>query len=124
MDTIEFRVVPTPHWYGDGVEIRINGVSLPDLVRAVEMPYAQAEGSPRIAGAYSGLPASTHLPPDRHFWGESQSGRADGKVVLLACGDCGEIGCWPLLARIIVESDRVVWTCFEQPHRISPDKAT
>jgi hypothetical protein len=122
VDAIEFRVMKTPHWYGDGVEIRINGIPLPDLVRPVELPFAEAEGKPKIAGAYSGLPASTHLPPSRHFWGESQSGRADSKVELLGCGDCGEIGCWPLLARIIVGPDRVVWSDFLQPYRSDPEE--
>jgi hypothetical protein len=122
VDVIDFRVVRTSHWYGDGVEIRINGVPLPDLVRPVELPFAEAEGNPKIAGAYSGLPASIYLPPSRHFRGESRSGRSDGKVELLGCGDCGEVGCWPLLARIVVGPDQVVWSDFEQPYRGDPEK--
>lgn len=100
MNAIALRVVTTPLDYGPGIEIRIDGEDLVDMVRGVELPFAQAEGHPGIAGAYAGLPARDYSPPSRHFWGEAEGGRRDGRVVLLTCRDCGEIGCWPLLARL------------------------
>ena len=42
------------------------------------------------------------------------------KVPLLGC-TCGEWGCWPLLAKIVVGDDEVIWTDFEQPHRRDRD---
>jgi hypothetical protein len=30
---------------------------------------------------------------------------------LLGC-DCGEVGCWPLEARIIADAETVIWTGF------------
>jgi hypothetical protein len=44
-----------------------------------------------------------------------------GKIAVLACGDCGELGCWPLYAAVTVEGDSVVWSDFEQPHRSDRD---
>jgi hypothetical protein len=38
------------------------------------------------------------------------------RVYLLGC-QCGEVGCWPLLARIRAEDESVVWDSFEQPNR-------
>ncbi len=122
MDTVEFRIVITPHRYKAGVEIDINGASMIDLVRAIEAPFAHAEGHPKIAGQYSGLSASSHLPPSRHFWGEFESGVSRDKVQLFGCGDCGEIACWPLLARITLTPTQVIWSDFEQPHRNDPEE--
>ena len=42
-----------------------------------------------------------------------------GHAWLLGC-DCGEVGCWPLTARIEVADDVVTWTEFSQEHR--PDR--
>ena len=38
---------------------------------------------------------------------------------MLNC-ECGIPGCWPLLCRIEVRDDRVIWSDFEQPHRSAP----
>ena len=124
MDTIAFKVQPSQHWFGDEIEIAINGESLVTKLRAFEMPFAQAEGAPRIAGGYSGLPASSHLLPSRHFFGEQNNPETRaGRVELLLCRDCGEIGCWPILARIEVTNDRVTWSDFQQPYRTGWGKA-
>ncbi len=50
MDTIAFKVRSSEHWFGDEIEIEINGESLVAKLRTFEMPFAQAEGSPNIAG--------------------------------------------------------------------------
>jgi hypothetical protein len=71
------------------------------------------------AGAYGGLvPSYFHygeLP--KYFLGkeERQWPRPD-HLWLLGC-DCGEVGCWPLTARVIVGNDTVSWTDFAQSHR-------
>jgi hypothetical protein len=36
---------------------------------------------------------------------------------LLGCGDCGELGCWPLQGRIGRKGNIVIWDSFSQPHR-------
>jgi hypothetical protein len=119
MDIIAFKVQPSEHWFGEEIEIEINGESLVEKLRAFEMPLAQAEGSPSIAGEYSGLPAVSFLFPSRHFLGEQAHPETRaGRVELLLCRDCGEIGCWPILAQIEVTENRVTWSNFQQPHRM------
>lgn len=44
--------------YGE-VRVIVDGRELAELVRPVEHPHAEAEGSPTIAGAYAGLRRST-----------------------------------------------------------------
>jgi hypothetical protein len=50
-----------------------------------------------------------------HFLGQSTDAMGP-KTPLLGC-ECGEWGCWPLMARIIVTADVVTWDRFEQPYR-------
>jgi len=40
---------------------------------------------------------------------------------VLACGACGELGCWPLYAAVSVGGESVTWSAFEQPHRRDRD---
>lgn len=93
---------------------QIDGVPLIDLVAAFET----ASGwSP--AGGYGWLTPGFHCygSVDEYFLGQGRSvGWNSGKTPLLVC-TCEEIGCWPLVAKIEVERDRVVWHAFEQPHR-------
>jgi hypothetical protein len=87
----------------------IDGVDLVERVRAVERPFAQAEGHSDLAGGYDGLgPAYWHDLPERYD--------RDDRVAVLGCV-CGEAGCWPLRVRIRTESETVTWSDFEQPHR-------
>jgi hypothetical protein len=39
-------------------------------------------------------------------------------VALLGC-ECGEWGCWPLVARVVADDGIVEWSEFRQPHRSS-----
>ena len=54
-----------------------------------------------------------------HFHGRSTDAMGP-KTPLLGC-ECGEWGCWPLMARITVADDLVTWDAFEQPHRPARD---
>lgn len=98
--------------------ILVNGRDLIDIVREYELPMAAREGHPDIAGSYMGLPPSDVLPPSRHFLGEPnwEMNSVNGKVQVLEC-ECGLPGCWPLLVKITMGEDSVIWSDFEQPHR-------
>lgn len=77
------------------------------------------------AGGYGGLiPAwFKYGPLDRYFLAEFEKDSyfaRMGRVYLLGC-QCGEVGCWPLLARISVGGESVTWDSFEQPHRKERD---
>jgi hypothetical protein len=102
------------------LRVLIDEVDLIELVRRVELPYAECEGHPDIAGGYAGLAAWRLRGRLRdHFLGEERSHLYCGpreKTVLLGC-TCGEPGCWPLMARVEVSPWEVRWDEFEQPHR-------
>lgn len=87
--------------------ILINGRSLVEIIRDVELPYATQEGSPEIAGTYLELPPAEVLP---------ELLRSHPKANLLGC-TCGNYGCWPLQAEIEFGPEVVVWDRFCQPHR-------
>lgn len=122
MDLIEF--ISRPFLDSDrdsGIQIKINGRDLIELVRAVENPFAYKEGHASLAGAYAGLaPNGDTCPPSKHFLGEPSHAnyRYDAKTQVLGC-ECGEPGCWPLLCLIEAGRTRVRWSEFEQPHRTS-----
>jgi hypothetical protein len=108
------------------VALRVNGRDLADLVRDVELPYAERDGQPDIAGSYMGLSPREALHPSRHLLDDPDLGLSahdTTKTTLLACGGCGEPGCWPLLADVRVEDDVVRWSSFEQPYRPKWDLA-
>ncbi|WP_155297633.1 hypothetical protein [Deinococcus kurensis] len=110
LDTLDLR---WDSWDGeeDTVLVLVNGTPLVDLVRRWENVAAQATGERSLAGSYAGLPA--------RFAAEIQTawvGGSGGRVTLLGC-ECGEPGCWPLLARIETDGREVRWLDFQQPYR-------
>jgi hypothetical protein len=48
-------------------------------------------------------------------------GTCPSKIAVLGCGDCGEVGCWPLYTNVQATNDTVAWFDFEQPHRRQRD---
>ena len=116
MNVLDFRIVPVNG--AKALVPYIDGKSLADLVAVYESDHGYEP-----AGGYAGLiPAhfnfgeltlyyearETHQwPRPEHAW-------------LLGC-DCGEVGCWPLTARVTVTSESVTWSNFEQEHRLSRD---
>lgn len=93
----------------DGVEIYINSRSLLSYIKPVEMPFAEKEGQPEIAGDY--LPLKVHYLHSSLI--EDVEWDEQGKSVVYSC-PCGEIGCWPLNVRIEWGDKYVVWKDFSQ----------
>ena len=97
----------------------IDSIALTDLISSFE-----TEKSMEPSGGYGGLVPAYYKygPLDHYFMGDTRVlGLSDnGKVALLGC-ECGEVGCWALLARVIVDGQYVHWTDFEQPHRSARD---
>lgn len=121
MDEIRFGLerIDTPA-YGpiEAVSIFINGRDLLERAREVELPFAVRDGHPDLAGGYIGLPVGSVFWPSRRLMGKPDE-RYDsgvGRISVLGCV-CGDVGCWPLQARITVREDVVVWHDFMQPHR-------
>jgi hypothetical protein len=98
----------------------VNGTSLTDLISSFEREH---HFDP--SGGYGGLIPQwfEYGPLDRYFLGDFEQNSyfaKMGAVYLLGC-QCGEVGCWPLMARIRAEGESVVWDSFEQPHRKDRD---
>lgn len=114
-DTVVFEITAD-----DPPEIvpMVNGCSLIDLVADFETSRGW-----ELAGDYSGLvPASFRFGDlTRYYLGRAaRQWPEPGRAWLLGC-DCGEVGCWPLDARIEVTDDLVMWQDFQQPHRPERD---
>jgi len=99
------------------VDIKVDGVALEAHARRAELESASAAGQADLAGAYGGLtPLHAVRWPSRHFLGAPVLGAPDGDTVLLGC-DCGDWGCWPLLAQVEVTDTTVTWRHFSNEHR-------
>jgi hypothetical protein len=88
------------------LHILINGQSLIDLVRPVELPFAELEGKPDIAGSYDWL---------CDVYCEIQQLKTE-ECILLGC-HCGIPDCWPLTARVSMTEDIVCWSRFRNWHK-------
>ena len=112
-DDIEFRL--TSFCYGPdtfpspAVEIYINNENLREKVYDVELPFAEAEGSPGVAG---------HAPitPGELYYSLHDKYLEDDCVPIFGCG-CGVIECWPLEVAIDVGEKVVTWYGFNMYHR-------
>lgn len=89
------------------LHIFINGQSLIDLVRPVELPFAEQEGQPERAGQYDWLVDMDceiqHLKTE--------------ECLVLGC-NCGVAACWPLSVHVSIADDIVCWSRFQNWHRI------
>ncbi|VTR76625.1 hypothetical protein [Cellulomonas hominis] len=56
-------------------------------------------------------------PSERGFAPAGEyAGLVPARLWLLGC-DCGEVGCWPLEADVVLTDHQVTWSGFAQPHR-------
>ncbi len=118
MNVIGFRVRARADLGGANEVVPIvDGRELTDIVHEFEHEH----GMEKRAASYGGLIPSFFKfgPLDRHFLGGLQSAQPR-KVPLLGC-NCGEWGCWPLMARITLAGGNVTWSEFEQPYRKERD---
>jgi len=122
MDRIAFAIVKsshgTVHEGEDVVDIFVNGRNIIDIIKAVELPFAEREGHPDTAGGYEGLPADIVFLPSRHLLDQpDEAYEYGGRISILECDSCGYPGCWPFIVRVTVDADRVTWSDFENYHR-------
>jgi hypothetical protein len=119
VDILSIRVHRPDGCAYDVARLLVNGRDLIDLARAAELASADSDGQPALAGGYEGLMADDVLVPSRHLLGEPLPHlqlMQDGRIPLLGC-NCGEPGCWPLVARVRVGPETVTWSEFGQPYR-------
>ena len=117
---VDFQRRRIARYPSEVIDVLVDGRPLADVVGEVEFPFAEREGKPDLAGSYQGLgPEQVDGSPRTHFMGSDESHLFSGprdKTILLGC-ECGEPGCWPLMARIEVTDRTVEWRDFMQPHR-------
>lgn len=110
--------------------ITIDGRKLLDIIREIELPYAEEEGRlakkegvaeededySDLAGAYGHLSAKVLF--DNLKTGISDCGSShDERVYLFCCGDCGEIFCWTVSMKVRMDEHYVYWYDFKHEHR-------
>jgi hypothetical protein len=119
MNNFKLVVAKRPDRSGEyqPVDILIDGMRLIDLLKQVEAPYAEQEGSPDLAGQYGSLSVRTTFFPSRHLLGEPRPLLQHGeKTAVLIC-TCGCEGCWDFACKITVTEQTVTWSEFELVHR-------
>ena len=112
-DVLEFRL--TGYRYGPecfpmaAVEIYINGENLREKVCKQELPFAEQEGNPGIAG---------HAPiTPRELYQSLHDDYAEEECVSILGCCCGVVDCWPLDVAIEVGKNVVTWYGFNMYHR-------
>ena len=112
-DVLEFRL--TGYRYGPesfpmaAVEIYINGEKLREKVCKQELPFAEQEGNPGIAG---------HAPiTPRELYQSLHDDYAEEECVSILGCCCGVVDCWPLDVAIEVGKNVVTWYGFNMYHR-------
>jgi hypothetical protein len=95
----------------------VDGVRLTDLIGEFERAR-----SFEPAGGYAGLvPSNFNFGPlDHYFMAASTELNPRNRHYLLGC-QCGEVGCWPLEAQIIMTERQISWEDFKQPFRQERD---
>lgn len=98
----------------------IDGVTLIDLITA----YEAARGYDDPLGGYCGIIPEymQYGPIDDYFLarGASLCRQPDGAQYMLGC-QCGEVGCWPLMATIRSTPSILEWSGFHNPCRDTRD---
>ena len=100
----------------------IDNASMVDLVCGYELAAGYD-----VPGAYAGtilerfnygdLASYLTGTPDSAYW------TSRGVIAVLGC-DCGEMGCWPLEAHVLLDEELVTWRGFTQPFRRQRDYGT
>ncbi|RUT46595.1 hypothetical protein EJP82_12155 [Paenibacillus anaericanus] len=114
MESIQFKVEHSQEDDYEILNIYINDENLIEFIKRFEMQF-----QPNIAGGYEGLNINFITDICEHFSGELNENdlfNYGGKTQILGC-NCGEPGCWPLVVKITVKDQHIIWSDFEQPHR-------
>jgi hypothetical protein len=121
MDTLSFERSTIKFEHGNGqmhvcASVIINGISLIEIVRTYELPYAAKYEQENIAGGY--IPnASENLYS--LLVEKRKSPEYQHEIPILIC-ECGCEGCWDLLVTIDEDELEVLWSNIHNPHRSYP----
>jgi hypothetical protein len=92
----------------------VGGVQMTRLVEEHDLKIGN-----RPAGGFGGLVRKQFNfgPWDRYFMAEAPSREIERVGHFLLGCTCGELTCWPLVARILRHGELMVWDHFKQPNR-------
>jgi hypothetical protein len=117
--TVRFEIDRLDERVGDARQVVpvLDGRSLVEIVDELETRRGYEP-----AGGYAGLVPGFFSVGDlkRYYLAKQEPWTGSTPVAVLGC-ECGELGCWPLHARIVVTDDEVTWRDFQQPHRAQRD---
>ncbi len=112
MDVLTIQLEPREGRPGLAARLAINGRDLIELVAAAEAGLGVA-----TPGTYGPASAPKLLMLDGCIGTDEPDSDGDGREATVLFCDCGEPGCWPLLARIVATPETVTWQQFRQPYR-------
>lgn len=114
LNVIRFKLCPTvAHPPDIGGAIWIDGESLIETVRRLEVPWWKAIDAPQPDDQYVWVPARTALLPSRHLLGESADGWCGPFSAVVVC-NCGEYACRAYAVRIVVSAEQVRWSAWAE----------
>lgn len=118
MNVVAFRLGREPVGIDEATTVTpvVDGRSLIDHAHDAELGPATQAGEANLAGHYAGLVVTDASWPDWFTGVDPHVWFGDGDTCLLGCV-CGDVGCWPLTARITFGPDEVVWSGFRTGHR-------
>lgn len=98
------------------VEIYLNGKELVPILKEIEQPFCDKEGTPEIAGGYG------HNLPEELYNDLTEAAKEgafseDHEAALLCCDGCGFSGCWSVMVSVRQTEKYVYWENFRQNHR-------
>jgi hypothetical protein len=108
--TVQHDDDESPQW---ALQILVDDVSLIEIARRAEAPFAAAAGVPALAGNYGWTPARADKLLALH---EATRSGWPLRTHWLQC-TCGVAPCWPLLGTMRLEGGELVLGEFLQPHR-------
>lgn len=97
------------------IQLFVDGTNFIEIIKKVELPFAEQERHPELLGNYQGLNLE-FLKKDHFLGSDAFYGKEDDKTALLDC-TCGSEGCWTLAVEITATDNSIKWSNFENIHR-------
>lgn len=114
IDEIDEETEDEPFQYF-GVDFIINGVSLFEMIREIEILYFEEEGHPDLAGDYA--LESADIMHRMIMAVINEKDYADEGFSLYCCAECHFADCWGVYCKLKEDGDYMVMKDFEHNHR-------
>ena len=117
LDILTLEIMPTK--FLNVVEIKINGLSLLDMILEVERPFAKNMYSNLDYHSYSRLREDMVFSPSQHLLGEAVPSEDDypSCIPIFTCIACGAAICDCILIKIEIHETTIEWRNCHNPRR-------